>query len=147
MNINYNEEDIVNHDGIAAIIKNKEGDILMQEHVKYGFWTIPVGKVKEGQSIIDGLKQEILEECDLEIIECVEIAHQDYFYERNGNDIKVASHLFEVTKYNGEMKNTEPLKHKQQIFMSIKDVSKLPFLSDMTLLYLKQIGINRQAHI
>lgn len=147
MNINYNEEDIVSHDGIAAVIKNKEGDILMQEHVKYGFWTIPVGKVKEGQNIIDGLKQEILEECDLEILECAEIARQDYLYERNGNDVKVASHLFEVTKYNGEMKNTEPLKHKQQIFMSIKDISKLPFLSDMTLLYLKQIGINRPAHI
>jgi ADP-ribose pyrophosphatase YjhB (NUDIX family) len=147
MNINYNAEDVVSHDGIAAVIKNKDGDILMQEHVKYGFWTIPVGKVKEGQSIIDGLKQEILEECNLEILECVEIARQDYLYERNGSDVKVASHLFEITKYNGEMKNTEPLKHKQQIFMPIKDISELPFLSDLTLLYLSQIGINRQAHI
>ncbi|MFA5020670.1 MAG: NUDIX domain-containing protein [Patescibacteria group bacterium] len=147
MAINYNAEDIVDHDGIAAVIKNERGDILVQEHVKYGFWTIPVGKVKGGQSIIDGLKQEILEECDLEILECAEITHQDYFYKRGENDVKVVSHLFEITKYSGEMRNAEPLKHKQQIFMPLQEIEKLPFLSDLTLLYLKLIGINREAHL
>jgi hypothetical protein len=56
MKINYNKEDILDHHGIAAVIKNAEGEILMQEHVKYGFWTIPVGKVKEDQDVIEGLK-------------------------------------------------------------------------------------------
>lgn len=147
MTINYNAEDVVNHDGVAAIIKNGDGDILMQEHTKYGFWTIPVGKVKEGQNIIDGLKQEILEECNLKVLECTEIACRDYFYKRNGNNVKVASHLFEITKYDGEMKNMEPLKHKQQVFISIQEIIKLPYLSDLTLLYLNQLGISREAHI
>ena len=41
--VNYNMEDIVSHHGVAAVVKDRRGKILMQEHVKYGFWTIPVG--------------------------------------------------------------------------------------------------------
>lgn len=147
MTINYNDKDVVSHDGVAAVIKNKNGDILMQEHIKYGFWTIPVGKIEIGQNIIDGLRQEIFEECNLKILEYVEIAHKDFFYKRDGNDVTVSSHLFEITKYSGEMKNMEPQKHKQQIFMPIQKIITLPYLSDLTLLYLNHIGINRIARI
>ena len=145
--INYNKEDLADHHGIAAIIKNQSGDILMQDHVKYGFWTIPVGKVTGGQSVVDGLKQEILEECNLQILDCKEIAVKDYFYERNGNNVKVISHMFDVSKYEGELKNMEPAKHRQQLFMSIEQIMQLPYLSDLTLAYLSYLGINRQSHI
>lgn len=147
MPINYNAEDLTDHDGIAAVIKDKDGNILMQEHVKFGFWTIPVGKVKKDQSIFDGLKQEIFEECNLEVIEYNELICKDYFYIRNGANVKVTSHLFEITKYSGEMKNLEPLKHTQQIFMPTEKIIGLPYLSDLTLLYLNQIGVNREKYI
>ncbi len=147
LKINYNEEDILDHHGVAAIIKNQKGEILMQEHVKYGFWTIPVGKVKDDQNVIDGLKQEILEECNLQIKECEEIIVKDYFYERNGNNVKVISHLFEILKYSGKMENLEPMKHKQQVFLPIEQIKKLPYLSDLTLLYLEQVGFKRQARL
>jgi len=147
MKINYNNEDTVSHDGVAAIVKNQEGKILMQEHVKYGFWTIPVGKVKNNQTILDGLKQEIFEECNLEVLECSEITSKDYFYERDGNLVKVSSHLYEIEKYKGTIENKEPAKHRQQVFMSIQEIIELPFLSDSTLLYLNQIGINREPKI
>lgn len=65
--VKYNEEDVCDHQGVAGVIKNSKGEILMQEHIKYGFWTIPVGKAKLGQSVEEGLKQEILEECNIEI--------------------------------------------------------------------------------
>jgi ADP-ribose pyrophosphatase YjhB (NUDIX family) len=145
--IKYNSEDVVSHHGVAAVIKDANGNILIQEHVKYGFWTIPVGKVKEGQNVIDGLKQEILEECNLYIEEAQELIVKDYFYERDGNSVKVVSHLFDIQKYHGEMKNLEPTKHKQQIFMPIKEIKQLPYLSDLTLLYLHQVGIDRSARI
>jgi ADP-ribose pyrophosphatase YjhB (NUDIX family) len=147
MKINYNKEDIADHYGVAAVIKDGKGDILIQEHVKYGFWTIPVGKVKSGQNIIDGLKQEILEECGLQVLECKEIIEKDYFYERNERNVKVASHLFEILKYSGELRNMEPTKHRQQIFMPIEQIKSLPYLSDLTLLYLDQVGFKRQARI
>ena len=46
--IKYNDEDIVSHHAVVAMIKDDSGKILMQKHVKYGFWTVPVGKVKKG---------------------------------------------------------------------------------------------------
>src|SRR3989344_4093134 len=141
--IKYNDEDILNHHGVAAIIKNKNGEVLMQEHAKYGFWTIPVGKVKIGQSIKDGLKQEILEECNIIVEEYNEIKTRDYFYDRNGNNVKVISHLFEILKYKGKIKNNEPQKHKNQLFISLENIKKLSYLSDLTLLYLETLGIKR----
>jgi ADP-ribose pyrophosphatase YjhB (NUDIX family) len=145
--INYTSEDVLSHHGIAAIIKNEKGEILMQEHVKYGFWTIPVGKVKSEQSVEAGLKEELFEECNILINEFKELIVKNYNYNRNGNDVLVISHLFEILKYQGEIKNNEPQKHKQQKFISISEILKLPYLSDLTLLYLELIGLKRQAKI
>lgn len=147
MKINYNQEDLFDHHGVAVVIKNTDGDILMQEHAKYGFWTIPVGKVKNGQRITEGLKQEIIEECNLEIKEFKELVVKDYFYEREGREIKIISHLFEVQKYSGELKNMEPAKHYQQLFLPIEKIIELPYLSDLTILYLEQLGFKRDSKL
>jgi ADP-ribose pyrophosphatase YjhB (NUDIX family) len=138
---------VADHDGIAAIIKNAAGEVLVQEHVKFGFWTIPVGKVKTGQDVPSGLRDEIFEECNLEIQESKELCVKDYFYERHGRTVKVVSHLFEILKYSGEVINKEPNKHRQQLFMPIDKIVKLPYLSDVTILYLGQIGFERQARL
>lgn len=112
--IKYNDEDIIDHHGVVAVIKNKKEEILMQKHLKYEFWTLPVGKVKHNQTIEEGLKQEILEECNLIIKESKEIARRVYNYIRNNKKVKVDVHLFEIQKYSGEMKNNEPEKHELQ---------------------------------
>ncbi len=144
-NIKYNSEDIISHHGVAVIIKNQKGEILMQEHTKYGFWTIPVGKVKNGQNVEEGLKQEILEECNITIKKFKELIVRNYTYDRDGNDVLVIVHLFEILSYDGEIKNNEPKKHKQQIFIPISEIKKLPYLSDLTLLYLELLGFKRKA--
>ena len=147
MSVKYNSEDIVDHHGIAAVIKDKKGRILMQEHAKYDFGTIPVGKVKNGQSIEEGLKQEIFEECNLIVKKFKEIISKNYVYNRNGNNVVVNSHLFEVLEYEGKMKNNESKKHKKQIFLSLEKIRELAYLSDLTLLYLETQGIIREAKI
>jgi len=147
MAINYNLEDKKDHHGVAVVIKDGEGRILVQEHVKYGFWTIPVGKVKDDQSVLDGLKQELGEECNIAVEDCQEIIVKDYFYDRDGEMVKVISHLFEILKYSGDVTNLEPAKHRQQVFMSVDDILKMPYLSDLILLYLDQIGFKREAKI
>jgi hypothetical protein len=103
--------------------------------------------VKQEQSIFDGLKQEISEECNLEVLECNKLICKDYFYIRNGVNVKVASHSLEVTKYSGEMKNMEPLKHTEQKFMPIEEIVRLNRLSDMTLFYLEKLGIKREKNL
>lgn len=145
--IKYTEEDIFDHDGITALIKNKKGEILMQEHLKYGFWTIPVGKVKRGQSIEEGLKEEMLEECNIYIEKSKLLKTKRYTYKRNSKKVKVRIHLFEILKYKGRIKNNEPHKHKYQKFINIKEIKKIPYLSDVTLLYLKFLGFERKAHL
>jgi len=145
--IKYTPEDLVDHDVVAVIIKNKKEEILMQEHMKFGFWTIPVGKVKPGQSIEEGLKMEMKEECDIEVIKFKELAKKNYVYERRGNIVRVIGHIINVLKYNGDIKNNEPEKHRQQKFISLEDIKKMPYLSDLTVLYLETLGFNRKARI
>jgi len=145
--IKYTQEDVADHHGVSAVIKDKDGKILMQEHVKFGFWTIPVGKVKIGQEIEEGLKQELFEECNVVVKDFKELICKDYLYERDGKMVKVISHLFEIKEYSGEIKNKEPEKHKQQRFMSLDEIKKLHYLSDMTLLYLSLNGFTRDAKI
>ncbi|MEK6921121.1 MAG: NUDIX domain-containing protein, partial [Nanoarchaeota archaeon] len=146
MNIPYNAEDLQHHDALGAVIQNKDGEILMQEHVKYGFWTLPVGKVKEGQHIADALREELFEECDLVAERWKEIAAKDYDYIRDGKDVKVSGHVFEILVYSGTIKNKEPHKHTKQIFLSLGKIKQLPHVSDLTLLYLETIGIAREKH-
>ncbi len=145
--IKYNSEDIVSHHGIAAIIENEEGEILMQEHTKYGFWTIPIGKVAKGQSVEDGLKQELFEECNIVIEDYTEVVTRNYMYERDGNEVLVISHLFDILKYSGDVNNNEPEKHIQQVYISVEKIKDLPYLSDLTLLFLETLGIKREARI
>ena len=145
--INYNSEDLKDHDATSAIIKDDKGRILIQEHVKYGFWTIPIGKVRPGQAVIDGLKEEVFEETNLKVIDCKELISKVYDYDRNGTVVKVTAHVFEITEYEGQLKNMEPHKHSQQLFMSIDDIIKLPYISDTTVLYLSTLGIKRGNRI
>ncbi len=145
--VNFNSEDLASHYGIAAIIKNEKGEILMQEHVKYGFWTIPVGKVKSGQRIEEALKEEILEECNLVIEDYKGITTREYAYNRNGNPVIVKAHLFEILRYSGIMRNNEVHKHRQQLFIGVEKVRKLPHLSDLTLLYLETLGVRWEGRI
>lgn len=147
MDPNYNEEDLTDHQGVAAVIKNSKGEILIQEHNKYGFWTIPVGKAKLNQNTIEALKKELQEEGNIKVEKCKEIAIREHDYNRNKRKVKVTVHLFEILKYSGEIKNNEPEKHKQQIFMSIEKIKALPYLSDNTLLFLETLGIKRKAKI
>lgn len=126
----YNKEDLVDHHGITAIIYDERGNILMQDHIKLGFWTMPVGKVKEGQEIIDALKEEISEECGIVILKCKEVGSFTKIYNRSGTNVKVTQHIFEVEDYSGTPKNLEPHKHRNQIFINLNDIKNISNLSD-----------------
>jgi len=56
----------------AFILKNKKILIVKKsplEKIDGGLWTIPGGKIKKKESIIDGLKREVKEEVNLEILD------------------------------------------------------------------------------
>ena len=143
--INYNKEDLKNHSAIGAVILDKDRRILMQYHNKYNFWTIPIGKVKYNQTINEGLKEELKEECNMEVTDFKQIKHRRYEYIRNGKKVKVTGYLFIINKYKGTIKNNEPKKHRELIFLSLDEILNKRYLSDLTLLYLEYMGYKRKA--
>ena len=145
--VNYNYGDLQDHDAMGVGIKNKNGEILLQDHIKFGFWTIPIGKSKPGQSVEDGLQEEILEECAIVIQKFKQLVRKEYTYNRNGKTVTVTSYIFEVEEYSGIIKNNEPQKHRSQIFMSLDKIKTLPYLSDATILYLEHLGLRRVARL
>ena len=128
----YNEEDLKDHHGISAIIYNSKKQILMQDHVKYNFWTIPVGKVKDDQTITEALIEELLEETNIRAQTYKEVFQWEKVYERNKRDVKVVNHLFEVSKWSGVVKNLEDKKHRSLEWMSVDDILKLDSISNVT---------------
>ena len=147
MVINYTDEDLLDHHAVSAIIKNSEGDILMQDHVKFGFWTIPIGKAKAEQDPVEAIKEEVLEECNLIIEDLKEIAFKEVKYERNGKMVKDLIHTYKILKYSGELENKEPHKHTEQKFIPLEEIKKIPYLSDQTIIFLKSIGFKRDAKL
>ena len=147
MNPKYNPEDLKEHYGVAAVIKNREGKILVQLHNKYGFWTLPVGKVDLDKSPEEGLKVELLEETGIAFKQSKRLIEKETIYERDGKDIKVKEILFEILDYKGTPRNKEPQKHKEQTFKSVQEIASLPYLSNQTLRYLELQGIKRDAKI
>ena len=147
MKIAYTAEDLKDHHAIGVIITNKQGEILVQKHVKYGFWTIPVGKVKQEQKVEEALREEMQEECNIEVRSWEEIATKTYVYERNGKNVTVPLHLFQIFSFEGIIKNNEPHNHTTQIFLPIEKIKELPYLSDATLLFLETKGIYRTKSI
>lgn len=132
----FNEEDLKDHDAIAAVIRNKEGQYLMLHHKKYNFWTFPIGKVKPNQSIQDALREEVREECGIDVITFRKIWHFSKKYERKNYLININTHIFEINSYKGKVNNEEPDKHSDLKWFSIDEIKTLESISDSTREYL-----------
>jgi len=134
----YNKGDLKNHKGIACVIWNKNKDkVLMQDHVKFNFWTLPVGKVDPGDSIDKTIKKEMKEELNINVSEYKLLFNWVGNYKREGKIVKVHAYDFEILKYSGTIKNNEPKKHRSIKWMTIQDIKKLKNISDNTKKFLK----------
>jgi ADP-ribose pyrophosphatase YjhB (NUDIX family) len=132
-------EDIVTHEAISAII-HKDKKILMFKHVKYEFWTIPIGKVRPGQKVSAALKEELQEECGITPTKLAVIAQFEKVYNR-GKGVKttVNNHVCDIIEYKGTVTNKEPEKHSQMKWMTIQEIKRIKDISDATKAFLKTI--------
>jgi len=140
--IYYTKEDLKDHHGIGAIIYNKDKTkILIQDHIKFKFYTIQVGKVKNRQSLINALKTELKEECGIIPVQFKRVLTKVKTYIRNRKKIKVIMHLFDISKYRGTIKNLEPQKHKSQVFKTLSEIKRLSIISDATIDTIKYLEV------
>jgi len=138
--IQYNPEDLKDHYGVSAVIK-KGNKILMMDHIKFNFWTIPVGKVDKNQSIADGLKMEMKEELNITPTKFKQIGSFTRKYPRGGKTVTVKAIIFLIEKWTGTPKNNEPHKHRSIKYMTIDEIKRTKKISDATKEMLKIKGL------
>jgi ADP-ribose pyrophosphatase YjhB (NUDIX family) len=137
--IQYNAGDLVpEHDAIAAVII-QDKKILMLDHVKYSFWTIPIGKIDPGLTKEQGLKQELKEEVNIVPTKYKEIGSFVYHDVRQGKKVVITTYIYLIIKWRGTVKNMEPQKHKSIKWMTLKEVKETKNLSDSTKHMLKYL--------
>ncbi|MEG7336738.1 NUDIX domain-containing protein [Bacillus sp. 0102A] len=52
---------------VSAVVLHKEREILLQERVDNGKWSLPGGNVEPGETVEDSIKREVMEETGLDI--------------------------------------------------------------------------------
>ncbi len=68
---------------VGALIRNREGKVLMVRTRKWSnLWGIPGGKIKFGESSVDGLRREIKEETNLEVSNIEFVLVQDAIFSK-----------------------------------------------------------------
>ena len=137
-NIQYTKRDLENHKGIGCIIWNKnKTKILMMDHVKFNFWTIPVGKSDIGDSLDKTIKKEMKEELNIKVIKYKTLVEWIAKYKRKSKLVKIHAFVLDIKKYNGVIKNNEPKKHRSIKWMTVDEIRGLSKVSDMTRKFLE----------
>ncbi|WP_258165043.1 NUDIX domain-containing protein [Alicyclobacillus acidocaldarius] len=53
--------------GVAAVVFNEQGDVLLMKRMDNGLWGLPSGHVELGETVEEAIKREIMEETGLEV--------------------------------------------------------------------------------
>ncbi|MCK4540419.1 NUDIX hydrolase [Candidatus Parcubacteria bacterium] len=105
------------HKSAGAIIKNKNGEILMQDRAQFPpGWACPAGHIKKGETPEEGLIREVEEETGLIILEYKKIFHE--FVEWNECSKGVRGHdwhVFEILKWQGEVRSSREAKEMKWV--------------------------------
>lgn len=132
MFLDENKKDDKITETIGAIIENSQKQTLLQFHNKTQMWTIPIGKVDPGEKVSDGLVREMREELGIEIKKSTLLlvddddhilVWYDQFLDKTWN---FRLNLYRIDKYEGEITNMEPQKHRELKWFSKDDMMKIP---------------------
>ena len=132
-----NEDFQLCYNAFGAVIKDEQSRILIQKHVKYDMYTIPIGKCPINVQHDTGLRRELVEECGITARTLLKLDEGNLIFQTSDNkQIIIVTCLIKVLSYLGEVKNLEPHKHEIQKFMTIDEIKEHDRLSYVTQLYL-----------
>ena len=125
---------------VAGVIMNDKGEVLLQNHVKNNAWTLPGGKLDDGEVEREAIVRELFEELGIlaykyRIIEIADKENIEYPY-GSGNFVDFNIHIYRIYDYKGEIVNKEPEKHTELRFVKIDDIRKLDRISCVLEAYL-----------
>lgn len=116
---------------VSAIIKNRHGQVLFQDHIKCNGYTLPGGKAMESESNVSALIRELYEELGIvvresncELIYSNEIKNSEYPV-GSGDYIDFISNIYMVSAYENIPVNKEPNKHKSIEWLTTEELEKL----------------------
>lgn len=138
-----NEEDFKPHDTIGGVITNDKNEIFILYHHKYNLYSIPVGKVIEGEFPGFSLIREIKEELGIDVTHMDLIGSGYIKYNLDNTILESVAIIFEVHSYDGIIENIEPDKHSNFKFVSIDELKKLKKenkLTEITKMYLNYLN-------
>ena len=128
----FNHEDLKDHLAMGAIFMSKDrSKILLMDHVKFNFFTIPIGKVKPEETLDEALNIEMSEELGVKLIRYHSVDVNTNTYERPGGPVKVIQHIFMIDSYSGSIQNLEDDKHRSVEWYDLHKALKMN-LSDNT---------------
>jgi len=83
---------------VYGLLINPEKEILISDEQEYGirFTKFPGGGLESGEGLVDGLKREFKEECDLEIEIVKHFYTTDFYVKSAFNDSQVISVYYVV---------------------------------------------------
>ncbi len=137
----YTQEDLTTKEAIWVVIYDEQRRILIQDHVKLNFFTIPIWKVREWENIENVMKNEVLTETNLRVLESRIIWETEWEYDYDWVKKRIKTLIFEVLTYEWNLENKEPTKHRSCKFMDLQEIMQLSKISDATRYFLSTIGL------
>lgn len=91
--------------GVRALIVNGQGEVLLQHRLDTGCWGLPGGSVELGETALDALKREVLEETGLNVLSAEPMAlysgPQQSFAYPNGDEVQCFAMAFIIRDWEG----------------------------------------------
>lgn len=145
--VDFDKRDLEDHIAVGAYILNDKNELLVLEHVKWGWWSVPVGKGEDGETAEQAFRREVEEELGLTDYKMSKVYEQRIRYNHAGQEVTDLLVGYELSGIVGEPRNLEPEKHRNFGYLPVSEVISKPALSDQLILYLNHKGFEHHHQL